>query len=70
MTIRFPVDGDAVEGETFKYQNQLPKLPIPDLNDTAKRYLDALRPLQVKTRQRKKEKLIFILYYRPLKSIK
>ncbi|CEG79426.1 Putative Carnitine O-acetyltransferase [Rhizopus microsporus] len=46
MTIRFPVDGDAVEGETFKYQNQLPKLPIPDLNDTAKRYLDALKPLQ------------------------
>lgn len=34
-------------GETFKYQNKLPKLPIPNLKDTTDRYLSALQPLQV-----------------------
>ncbi|ORX48839.1 acyltransferase ChoActase/COT/CPT [Hesseltinella vesiculosa] len=37
---------DAPEPVTFKYQDKLPKLPIPDLNDTATRYLSALKPLQ------------------------
>ena len=46
MTIRFK--DEPTDGETFQYQNQLPKLPIPDLQDTAKRYLSALKPLQVK----------------------
>lgn len=46
MTRRF--SEDPVDGETFKYQNQLPKLPIPELGDTAARYLAALKPLQVK----------------------
>jgi carnitine O-acetyltransferase len=45
MTIRF-TDGPT-DGETFKYQSQLPKLPIPKLEDTARRYLAALKPLQV-----------------------
>ncbi|KAG1289404.1 hypothetical protein G6F66_009390 [Rhizopus arrhizus] len=44
MTIRFPIEEE--QGETFKYQNQLPKLPIPDLQATAARYLSALKPLQ------------------------
>lgn len=30
---------------TDKYQSQLPILPIPELNETCKRYLDAVRPL-------------------------
>lgn len=47
MTIRF--EHSPTDGETFQYQNQLPKLPIPDLQDTAKRYLAALKPLQVCT---------------------
>lgn len=34
-------------GETFKYQDKLPKLPIPDLKATTDRYLSALQPLQV-----------------------
>lgn len=42
---------DPTDGETFKYQNQLPKLPIPELEDTAKRYLAALKPLQVQLGQ-------------------
>ncbi|KAI8987359.1 acyltransferase ChoActase/COT/CPT [Mycotypha africana] len=44
MTIRFI--NDPTDGETFRYQNKLPKLPIPNLEDTAKRYLAALKPLQ------------------------
>lgn len=38
---------DPKDGETFKYQDQLPKLPIPELEDTVRRYLNALKPLQV-----------------------
>ncbi|KAG0169405.1 hypothetical protein DFQ28_003955 [Apophysomyces sp. BC1034] len=37
---------DPTGGETFKFQEKLPKLPIPDLRDTTERYLAALRPLQ------------------------
>ncbi|GAA5804870.1 acyltransferase ChoActase/COT/CPT [Helicostylum pulchrum] len=46
MSLRF--DREPTDGVTFKYQNQLPKLPIPELEDTAKRYLAALKPLQTK----------------------
>ncbi|KAI5841807.1 Choline/Carnitine o-acyltransferase-domain-containing protein [Morchella snyderi] len=33
-------------GSTFAYQDGLPKLPIPELADTCRKYLDAVRPLQ------------------------
>ena len=33
-------------GITFAAQDKLPKLPIPDLEDTCKRYLASLDPLQ------------------------
>ncbi|KAI9668904.1 MAG: hypothetical protein M1817_005183 [Caeruleum heppii] len=33
-------------GITFAAQDKLPKLPIPDLESTCNRYLDALKPLQ------------------------
>ncbi|RFU23868.1 hypothetical protein B7463_g12467, partial [Scytalidium lignicola] len=33
-------------GITFASQDKLPKLPIPDLEDTVKKYLEALKPLQ------------------------
>jgi carnitine O-acetyltransferase len=33
-------------GITFAAQDKLPKLPIPDLEDTCKRYLASLEPLQ------------------------
>jgi carnitine O-acetyltransferase len=34
------------EGQTFAYQDKLPKLPVPPLEDTCRRYLGALRALQ------------------------
>jgi len=34
------------EGLTFANQDSLPKLPIPDLEDTCRRHLDALSALQ------------------------
>jgi len=34
------------QGLTFANQDSLPKLPIPDLEDTCRRHLDALQPLQ------------------------
>ncbi|KAI7902900.1 acyltransferase ChoActase/COT/CPT [Cokeromyces recurvatus] len=37
---------ESSDGKTFQYQKQLPKLPIPKLEDTATRYLAALKPLQ------------------------
>lgn len=33
-------------GITFQHQDSLPKLPIPDLEGTCRKYLDALSPLQ------------------------
>lgn len=33
-------------GVTFAYQDKLAKLPIPPLNDTIERYLEAVRPLE------------------------
>ena len=33
-------------GVTYAYQDKLPKLPIPDLEQTCQRYLAALKPLQ------------------------
>jgi carnitine O-acetyltransferase len=33
-------------GITYAYQDRLPKLPIPELSSTLKKYIAALRPLQ------------------------
>lgn len=34
-------------GITYAQQDQLKKLPIPELEDTLKKYIDSLKPLQV-----------------------
>lgn len=49
MTIPFPraFPMDQTGGETFKFQDKLPKLPIPDLESTLQKYLAALKPLEV-----------------------
>jgi hypothetical protein len=39
---------DSNKHKTFRYQDKLPKLPIPLLEDTIKRYLSAVKHLQVK----------------------
>lgn len=56
MSLRF--DREPTDGVTFKYQNQLPKLPIPELEDTAKRYLAALKPLQVSNINKKSHNIL------------
>lgn len=42
-------------GVTFAAQDNLPKLPIPDLDSTCKRYLEALEPLQSSREHRDSE---------------
>jgi carnitine O-acetyltransferase len=37
---------------TFQYQDQIKKLPIPDLKDTCERYLNVLKPLQTEDEHR------------------
>lgn len=39
---------DSKPGVTFAYQKKLQKLPIPELEDTCRKYLDAMRPLQTR----------------------
>jgi carnitine O-acetyltransferase len=39
-------NAESKPGITFAAQDSLPKLPIPDLEATARRYLQALDPLQ------------------------
>lgn len=39
-------DRQIKPGITFAGQDKLPKLPIPELGSTCKKYLDALKPLQ------------------------
>lgn len=38
--------GHHASGITFAAQHKLPKLPLPSLESSCKRYLEALRPLQ------------------------
>lgn len=44
MPTRF--DPNPPSARTFAYQDKLPRLPIPSLEDTCKRYLKALEALQ------------------------
>lgn len=37
---------ESKPGITFAHQEKLPKLPIPDLEKTCRRYLSAIKPLQ------------------------
>ena len=43
---------------TFKFENSLPKLPIPELNKTCHRYLDALKPIIASQQQYEQTKSI------------
>lgn len=42
-------------GITFASQDNLPKLPIPALDSTCKKYLESLKPLQTYREQRETE---------------
>jgi carnitine O-acetyltransferase len=39
---------EAKPGITFAHQDSLPKLPIADLEDTCRKYLEVVKPLQTK----------------------
>lgn len=41
-----PFDPSPATGKTLAFQSKLPKLPIPELEQTCERYLRALKPLQ------------------------
>ncbi|CAO3688644.1 unnamed protein product [Rhizopus stolonifer] len=43
-TPKTPVDPKAA-GPMLRYQTNLPKLPVPDLNETLPKYLKTVRPL-------------------------
>ncbi|GAB7364992.1 hypothetical protein MBLNU230_g5775t1 [Neophaeotheca triangularis] len=49
---------ESQPGITFAAQDKLPKLPIPDLEQTCKKYLDALDPLQTHREHRDSERAI------------
>ena len=34
----------SVKGDLFKFQTQLPKLPVPNLQETAQKYLKSVEP--------------------------
>jgi carnitine O-acetyltransferase len=45
-TATMPKSEPEKAGVTYAFQDKLPQLPIPELEDTVQRYLDSLRPLQ------------------------
>lgn len=45
-------------GVTFAAQDSLPKLPIPDLDATCQRYLEALEPLQTNREHHETERAV------------
>jgi carnitine O-acetyltransferase len=44
MTRTFATSAKSFKGETFKYQDSLPSLPVPTIAQTKERYLKSIRP--------------------------
>lgn len=52
-------EGEGVGGgKTFARQNELPRLPVPKLEDSCKKYLMALEPIQHKEDHEKTKKVV------------
>ncbi len=51
-------DSKSKSGITFAAQDKLPKLPIPDLEATCKRYLSSLDPLQTAREHHESERAV------------
>lgn len=48
VKFRFPVlpkewEGRYVKGQMYKYRDSLPKLPVPSLESTLKKYIDGVK---------------------------
>ncbi|KAI3405314.1 CAT2 [Candida oxycetoniae] len=39
-----PFSSSSAKGETYKFQSQLPKLPVPNLEETASKYIKTIEP--------------------------
>ncbi|CAK9441135.1 uncharacterized protein LODBEIA_P50040 [Lodderomyces beijingensis] len=39
-----PFSSSSAKGETYKFQSQLPKLPVPELQETAGKYVNTIEP--------------------------
>ncbi|CAI5759655.1 unnamed protein product [Candida verbasci] len=44
MPILKPFSSSIAKGDLFKYQSQLPKLPVPELQETAEKYIKSIEP--------------------------
>lgn len=42
--LKKPFSTSHAKGDLFKYQSQLPKLPVPTLEETASKYLKTVEP--------------------------
>ena len=51
-------NGTSKPGITFAAQGRLPKLPIPDLEATCKRYLESLDPMQTQREHNDSERAV------------
>lgn len=51
-------ESDPPTSRTFAHQSQLPKLPIPPLEDTCRRYLTALEALQDEKEHKKTKRAV------------
>ena len=45
-------------GNLFRYENALPSLPVPNLDDTMNRYLESLKPITSPTEYQESEKVV------------
>ncbi|KAI5949866.1 CAT2 [Candida jiufengensis] len=44
LNITKPFSSSGAKGETYKLQSQLPKLPVPELQETASKYIKTIEP--------------------------
>uniref|UniRef100_A0A8C7AFS9 Carnitine O-octanoyltransferase n=1 Tax=Neovison vison TaxID=452646 RepID=A0A8C7AFS9_NEOVI len=48
----------STEEQTFQYQDSLPSLPVPSLEDSLKKYLEAVKPFANKEEYKKTKEIV------------